>query len=296
MCGIYGYAHLKDEATLNQEDYAKLIKFLALSNLSRGKDSTGLACIGFDGESQLVRKVKSADKFFRSRQVLNFLDYGVSRQTKTVLGHTRWATQGKVNLVNTQPFQYGHIIGTHNGHINNYKEAFTEYNLQAFTTCDSEAIFAGLSVNDGLEKQAEFLSNLDGYLSIAYVDTREKDAIYFARKDNILSIYATADYGLIFWSSEEKVLKELNKSFNKSLVKIDIEDYQVMRITSKGIDTHDIEFDLRDDCPAYTGYLGISDSYDCDYCKKEKPSDFIMEYNGFLCDDCQDLFGMNRYY
>ena len=33
------------------------------------------------------------------------------------IGHTRWATQGAINLANTSPLQAGTLLGTHNGDL-----------------------------------------------------------------------------------------------------------------------------------------------------------------------------------
>ncbi|MBT3234672.1 MAG: class II glutamine amidotransferase [Bdellovibrionales bacterium] len=69
-----------------------------------------------DGAPHLLRSANSAmeDKIFQRIS-------GVV-SSETVVAHIRRATHGKLNVLNSHPFQYGHWIFAHNGNIKNFEQ------------------------------------------------------------------------------------------------------------------------------------------------------------------------------
>ena len=88
MCGIIGYAGNKQAAPLLLE---------GLTNLEyRGYDSSGVAVLNSDGI--LMKKAKG-----RLKNLFELTDGGRALKGTTGIGHTRWATHGEPNDINSHP-------------------------------------------------------------------------------------------------------------------------------------------------------------------------------------------------
>src|SRR4051794_34351956 len=97
MCGIVGYVGHRPAQDLILEGLRKLEY--------RGYDSAGISLIA-DGEIDSVRAVGNLDNLYSAVAAGRDDDGGVAVATKvatTGIGHTRWATHGKVNEENAHP-------------------------------------------------------------------------------------------------------------------------------------------------------------------------------------------------
>ncbi|MDE2425659.1 MAG: hypothetical protein KGO96_07115 [Elusimicrobia bacterium] len=88
--------------------------------------------------------------------------------------HSRYATRGKINLKNSHPFEYGNIIGAHNGVISNAAELDHIYGRKEV---DSEHIFERISEKEGLSK-------FRGYGVIEFYDKEVPNALFLANIGN----------------------------------------------------------------------------------------------------------------
>src|SRR4051812_10033207 len=96
MCGIVGYVGHRPAQDIILEGLRKLEY--------RGYDSAGISLIA-DGEIDSVRAVGNLDNLFNAIGEAKS-EGGVAVATRvatTGIGHTRWATHGKVNEVNAHP-------------------------------------------------------------------------------------------------------------------------------------------------------------------------------------------------
>ena len=235
MCGIYGYSNLERKKRLEVKELENIISWLGVCNQSRGKDSTGIATVDTSNKYNIIKKTIPANGFFKAGRVKDFINYNVHLETKTIIGHTRFATTGKVNRLNAMPFKSGKILGSHNGMIWNYEELFKEHKIRPETKCDSEIIFALLNKFPAtMGGREDALKLLDGVFALAWYDNREPNKMFFARQSNPLSIYKHLESGAIFWSSEEHVMQELNKLLGDTLTKIEISDNTILSIDDKG--------------------------------------------------------------
>ena len=110
MCGIVGY-------TGNAPAVPVLLE--GLEHLEyRGYDSAGVAVVSRDKGLQ-IQKCKG--RLHTLREKLGFLP---PLEGTVGLGHTRWATHGEPNDVNSHPHvsQNGRVAIVHNGIIENYAE------------------------------------------------------------------------------------------------------------------------------------------------------------------------------
>lgn len=125
MCGIFGYVS-NDAVKIDSNAF----KILGIMNESRGEQSCGVAI-----DSEIFHGVTDSDKKFR-----NFIK-GVDLQPKErpiLLGHTRKASVGVVNIDNAHPFGFGTnkidrgyaFIGAHNGTLYNHEELAEKFHVE----------------------------------------------------------------------------------------------------------------------------------------------------------------------
>ena len=141
MCGIVGYIG-------NREAFPILIKGLQRLEY-RGYDSAGVAMISPEGALNVYKKkgkVSDLLEFSKGKNI--FGNIGI--------GHTRWATHGEPNDVNSHPHysQTKDLVIIHNGIIENYS-----------------------SIKEGLQKRGHtFLSQTDTEVLIHLIeDIRQHD-------------------------------------------------------------------------------------------------------------------------
>jgi glucosamine--fructose-6-phosphate aminotransferase (isomerizing) len=120
MCGIVGYLGFRDA-------YPILIKGLKRLEY-RGYDSAGVAI--FDGNDIQLSKTKGKVSDLETRANLEIKNNGTMG-----LGHTRWATHGVPNDVNSHPHysNSGNLIMIHNGIIENYQSLKKELINRGYT-------------------------------------------------------------------------------------------------------------------------------------------------------------------
>lgn len=120
MCGIVGYLGFRDA-------YPVLIKGLKRLEY-RGYDSAGVAI--FDGNNIQLSKTKGKVSDLETRANLEIKNNGTMG-----LGHTRWATHGVPNDVNSHPHysNSGNLIMIHNGIIENYQSLKKELINRGYT-------------------------------------------------------------------------------------------------------------------------------------------------------------------
>ncbi|HWV45467.1 MAG TPA: hypothetical protein VN039_05485, partial [Nitrospira sp.] len=140
-----------------------LVDEMLLGIEPRGTHATGLLVVDRKNQPFLEKADVKASTFVKFRT-------GLPRRVRTILGHTRLATQGEPHILeNNHPIQYNSCYAIHNGHINNDSELFTEFELDRIAQVDSEIIPA-LFDKFGLDKAHLALQELDGGYATAVVD------------------------------------------------------------------------------------------------------------------------------
>src|SRR5690606_12384754 len=120
MCGIVGYIGYR-------EAYPIILKGLKRLEY-RGYDSAGIAL--FDGEHLNLCKTKGKVTDLEER-----IEKTTSISGKLGIGHTRWATHGVPNDVNSHPHysNSGNLVIIHNGIIENYEALKKELIKRGYT-------------------------------------------------------------------------------------------------------------------------------------------------------------------
>jgi len=179
MCGIVGYVGKRSVAN---------VVMVGLERLEyRGYDSCGIAAV--DG-GLTIRKTAG-----RLQQLKEILDRDPVTGNSGI-GHTRWATHGRVTDENAHPFTdcTRTIALVHNGIVENYRELREKLVAQGHTfasNTDTETIVHLIEsyYKDDLGKAIRAAAaELRGSFAIAVVSAKEPDRIYVARMGSPLVI------------------------------------------------------------------------------------------------------------
>ncbi|MEC8323457.1 MAG: glutamine--fructose-6-phosphate transaminase (isomerizing), partial [Bacteroidota bacterium] len=184
MCGIVGYFGYRD---------AKSIIVKGLKRLEyRGYDSAGIAL--YDGSDIMIIKTKGKvsdleDKIAAKKSANGSLG----------IGHTRWATHGVPNDINSHPHRSnsGDLVIIHNGIIENYAAIRKElvnrgYSFQSDT--DTEVL---VNLIEAVQKSGNYklgeaiqiaLNQVVGAYAIAIIDLKKPNEIIVARLGSPLAI------------------------------------------------------------------------------------------------------------
>lgn len=184
MCGIVGYIGAK-------EAYPIIIKGLKRLEY-RGYDSAGLAL--FNGENFISSKTKGKVSDLESRAE----EEGTFRGTMGI-GHTRWATHGVPNDVNSHPHfsNSGELVIIHNGIIENYEPLKQELIKRGYTfksDTDTEVL---VNLIEDVQKTNDLklgkavqvaLNQVIGAYAICVMDIKKPNEIVAARLGSPLAI------------------------------------------------------------------------------------------------------------
>jgi glucosamine--fructose-6-phosphate aminotransferase (isomerizing) len=178
MCGIVGYIGKEQAAPILLDGLSRLEY--------RGYDSAGI-CVNADGVLKVV-KAKG-----RLQNLFNMTDGGKTLSGTTGIGHTRWATHGEPNDINSHPHlsEDGKIALVHNGIIENYleiREFLEEKGVKFVSETDSEVVAQLLEYyvkETGTVLGALYmvLHRIEGAYALGILCADTPDRIYAARKD-----------------------------------------------------------------------------------------------------------------
>src|SRR5690554_1782982 len=183
MCGIVGYIGHRDA-------YPIIINGLKRLEY-RGYDSAGIVLSSNDGFDLVKTKGKVSD--------LELASSKLDKKSNIGIGHTRWATHGVPNDVNSHPHlsNNGRIALVHNGIIENYeaiKKILVEKGYTFKSDTDTEVLVnfiqmfqeeQSLDLNDAVRSA---LNEVVGAYAIAVLDNQDVNGIVVARMGSPLAI------------------------------------------------------------------------------------------------------------
>ena len=225
MCGIVAFKGNKEKTSEVIFEGLKLLEY-------RGYDSCGIGVID-NNEIKTFKwkgRVRKTEKRFIESKI----------KSPIAIGHTRWATHGEPNDVNSHPitsFNKKFAI-VHNGIIENYRElkkVLLEKGYEFYTETDTEVLvnFIELCVSNAknVDKGISYaLSKLEGAFGIVLIQRSNTDIMYAARKGSPLAFGKKRDN--FFIASDATPIIEYTKKIiyldNGQLLKINKSNFEVL--------------------------------------------------------------------
>ena len=227
MCGIVGF--------IGQEQAAPIL-LDGLAHLEyRGYDSAGVAVISAQGKLQVEKAVG------RLKVLSEQIHGGADLEGCIGLGHTRWATHGAPNIINSHPHvsENGKFAVIHNGIIENYvelKEFLISQGVTFKSETDTEVVaqlleFYYNECHDFLEAVGRVLRRIEGAYALGMLCADCPDRIIAARKDAPLLLgYGK---GCNFLASDVTAIIKHTRDVAY------MEDGEVAVLTREGIEVYD---------------------------------------------------------
>lgn len=191
----------------------------------RGTDSTGVATVMNNGSVKRIRKKGTPRSLTYGKPFNELMD----DNPRVLIGHTRHATHGDINVKNAHPFKHGNIMGAHNGIVSNYKEIDKDLEV------DSQAIFKLL--DEKKNNAVETFKLLRGSMAVTWIDMNDTNKFYMVRHSNPLFTISIPELNSLFYASTSGSLELVAQSLfgmeGKEIM--DIEQDKVFEIDEKFI-------------------------------------------------------------
>ncbi|WP_157207563.1 glutamine--fructose-6-phosphate transaminase (isomerizing) [Mariniflexile maritimum] len=219
MCGIVGYIGTREAYPIVIEGLKRLEY--------RGYDSAGIAL--FDGTDLKVCKTKG-----KVSDLEALADVQISKHGSVGIGHTRWATHGVPNDVNSHPHisNSGELVIIHNGIIENYGSLKKELMARGYTfksDTDTEVL---INLIEDVKKQENVklgkavqiaLNQVVGAYAIAVFDKNKPEEIVVARLGSPLAVGVGEDE--FFIASDASPFLE----YTKNAIYLEDEEMAIIR-------------------------------------------------------------------
>mgnify|MGYP000968741053 CR=1 FL=1 len=256
MCAVFGFLDYKGK--VSNAILKKLIHYLSVAAEVRGTDATGIAYVR-DGDIITYKKPKPAHK------VKLFFPRG----TRSVIGHTRFTTQGSEKRnCNNHPFE-GHcgkeaFALAHNGVLYNDRELRREQHLPP-TSIETDTYVAVQLLEQGQQLDTENIRR-----------TAE-----LVKGNNPLALYHFPALGLYVYASTKSILDNALKKvkLNGKCCEVDVSEGEIVKISSSG-NLHKSTFEMQD----YIHTMFNPYNWDqLDYAKwwmEDEREELLLEYCG----------------
>lgn len=230
MCGIFGIKGNFDHYTLI---------FDALKRLEyRGYDSSGIA---YKNQEIVIEKVPSSIDELK-KKVNKFV-------TNLSIGHTRWATHGKINMENTHPFiSNGNLFClAHNGTIDNYLEIKDELLKNSY-------YFHGETDSEVIVNYLEYLyKQKNNILKSIYLLDKKLKGSYS------LLIISQIDDNLYFLKNQTSLL--ISKEKSGFLISSDLYAFNKKRLSYYELEDHQYGFVSQNEIKIYLNQKSVKVKY-----------------------------------
>lgn len=232
MCGLVGIAgklEVKDEA---------MMKRLLVFDYFRGPDSTGLASIRNNGDVKIAKGAVSPLDLFDTKK---FTETNRGYPSIAFIGHNRLATKGGVNNMNAHPFQFDHIVGAHNGTLDQPSWTALEDAIGEKHAVDSMAVVHAIA-KLGIEETVKLMQ---GAWALTWYDLEAKTMNFLRNKERPLWMAYSKKFDRLFWASEwitlDAALRTASKHQDYEMYIEDKTDYQYWSVKENWWYRFDIE-------------------------------------------------------
>ena len=278
MCGIIGYVGKNKNALHVLIAGLKALEY-------RGYDSAGIAFVN-DNNIEII-KSEGKIKNLESKIDKNY-------NSNIGIGHTRWATHGCPETINSHPHRVGNVTIVHNGIIENYEQLKNELEKEGYkfiSETDTEVACALIDffykeTKNKLSALQKASSKMKGSFAFGIIFDDDLDNIYAMRRDSPL-IIAVGDKENFIASDVPAILEYTNK-----YILLDKNEYAV--INDNEIKIYDDNFNiLNKEILTYDGTkeVAMKNGYEHFMLKEinDEPKVILDTYMQFVQNDLKDI-------
>lgn len=284
MCGITGYIGKNNNAIKVVIDGLESLEY-------RGYDSSGIAYTN----NNKLNVIKEKGKIINLKNNINF-----NIKSNLAIGHTRWATHGEPNKVNSHPHSVNKFTIVHNGIIENYielKEELLKNNYTFKSSTDTEIAVAYIDFI--YKKEKDILKTLNyitkifrGSYALGIICNDDLNNLYAVRKTSPLIIAQGTNEKYIA-SDVPAILKYTNKYML-------LDDYEIAKISSDNIEIYNQKLELvTKDTLEFEGTYesSMKNGYEHFMLKEihEEPNVFKDTINTYLDKDFKNIPDFSKY-
>ena len=274
MCAVFGFLDYKGK--ISNAVLKKLVHYLSVAAEVRGTDATGIAYVRSSGIIT-YKKPKPAHKvklFF-------------PRDTRAVIGHTRFTTQGSEKRnCNNHPFE-GHcgkeaFALAHNGVLYNDRELRREQHLPT-TPIETDTYVAVQLLEQGQNLDTEIIKRMGEVVEGCFVFTilRNDNTLFLVKGNNPLTLYHFPALGLYVYASTKSILDNALQKVHmtEKACEVEISEGEIIEISPSG-NLHKSTFEIQD----YIHTMFNPYNWDqLDYAKwwmEDEREELLLEYCG----------------
>lgn len=211
MCGICGIRRFGDEPIEEHQ-----INMLLMMNERRGNQATGVGLQQENGDTFVYKIDDPAGTMVVSKGYKEWIKEHLTPDTRIVIGHSRWATQGDPRKnENNHPVCAGKTAIIHNGMISNDFGLFQSLKLERKAQVDSDIIRAILDDKGLTREGGKALSKLNGSAAIAAISPEFPGKLMIARSGSPIILANTGR--LLIWASEKVAIHTAMRIYEERL-------------------------------------------------------------------------------
>lgn len=195
--------------------HENVFKELLVVDAVRGVHSTGMFSVSkYQDMPTMAKTVGTPYDLGETQSFAKAMQY----MSKVLVGHNRFATQGKVTKYNAHPFEFDSVIGVHNGSLTN-KNALLNGNL---FEVDSQALYSHID-EEGID---DLVKKARGAMSLVWYNKDDKTLNFYRNKERPMFITSFDDDKCIAFASEAWMLSGIlgrNGIVHSDIVSTDID-------------------------------------------------------------------------
>ena len=295
MCAIFGFLNYGNK--ISHRILTKLLRELSIAAEVRGTDATGISYVK-DGKMVTFKKAKPAHK----------VNLYFPKGTTTVIGHTRFTTQGSAKQnYNNHPFEGrtdSHTFSlAHNGVLYNDKGLKKKYNLPE-TKIETDSYVAVQLLENQKTIDFESIKTVAEIVEGSFVFTilKNDNTLFLVKGSNPITLLHFQEYGLYLYASTSEILRVALKSakFKVKYESVNIHTGDIVCIGSDGkLSSSTFESTEFEYC--YNHYFDwydiseVNEDYENDllsicgcYGVDRKDVELLLEY-GYTADEIEDM-------
>lgn len=196
LVGVFGNIGPKEKAAF---------KWLLIFDTVRGEHSTGVLSVGKNHEINIYKELGVPANLFE-KYAEEFPSGSYKQETTLLMGHNRFATQGKIIAENAHPFEFEHVVGAHNGTVSSWDSK--NLHNQHLYEIDSQKIYSQLNFDGDTQSLWSVLEDhAQSAASLSYWDKRDNSFNLLRNSQRPMYVSLSTDGKTLFYASEAWMLQ-----------------------------------------------------------------------------------------